>query len=143
CGINTSNPRPTTSVNELVDLHNRRRATTLAPFRPETLLAVIISKFGEMWEPFLRDGFEPFLDRYLTRWIHSDQIVTLETTSQVVRISSITLDHGLLRTVPVQVDRSGREVFGGSIGGSTQHIDLQPDGNRFDLMKGLIYARST
>ncbi|GAA5845094.1 hypothetical protein JCM11251_000007 [Rhodosporidiobolus azoricus] len=142
CGINTSNPRPTTSVNELIELHNRRRGAALRPFQPEALLAVILAKFSEMWDPFLRDGFEPFLDRYLTRWIHSDQVVNLETTGQTVRISSITLDHGLLRTVPVQVDRNGREVFAGSIGGQAQHIDLQPDGNRFDLMKGLIYSRS-
>ncbi|BGP15612.1 hypothetical protein JCM10213_004132 [Rhodosporidiobolus nylandii] len=144
CGINTSNPRPTTSVNELVDLHNRRTGSSLTPFRPEQLLAVILAKFDTMWEPFLREGFSPFLDRYLTRWIHSDQLVTLETTSQLVRITSITADHGLLRTVPVQVDRSGREIFTGLSGaGQVQHIDLQPDGNRFDLMKGLIYARTT
>ncbi|GAA6043803.1 hypothetical protein JCM8097_007718 [Rhodosporidiobolus ruineniae] len=143
CGINTSNPRPTTSVNELVELHNRRYNVQLPPFTPERLLAVIMSKFGEMWEPFLRDGFEPFLDRYLTRWIHSDQIVTLETTSQPVRITSITTDHGLLRTTAIQLDRDGREIFGGSVGGQPQYIDLQPDGNRFDILKGLIYARTT
>lgn len=71
CGINTSNPRPTTSVNELVDLLNRRQGTSLPPFRPEQLLAVILAKFDQMWEPFLRDGFKPFVDQYLTRWIHS------------------------------------------------------------------------
>ncbi|GAA5983055.1 hypothetical protein JCM11641_004710 [Rhodosporidiobolus odoratus] len=143
CGINTSNPRPTTSVNELVDLHNRRFGTTLAPLRPEQLLALVLAKFGEMWQGFLERGFEPFTDRYLSSWIHSDQRVTLDSTSQQVRIVGITSDHGLLRTVPVQVDRLGNEVFGGYSGGQVQHIDLQPDGNRFDLMKGLIYARST
>ncbi|GAA6020887.1 hypothetical protein JCM10207_003177 [Rhodosporidiobolus poonsookiae] len=142
CGINTSNPRPTTSVNELVDLHNQRYGTVLPPFQPEQLLAIVLAKFSDMWEHFERDGFGPFTDRYLSRWIHSDQIVTLEKDSQRVRIVGITADHGLLRTLPVQVDRSGREIFGATLDGQPQYFDLQPDGNRFDLMKGLLYART-
>ncbi|GAA5964359.1 hypothetical protein JCM3765_006388 [Sporobolomyces pararoseus] len=143
CGINTSNPKPTTSLNELVDLHNRRTGSTLAPFAPEVLLALILSKFGTMWETFQVRGFEPFVDPYLRRWIHSDQRVTLEANNQPVRIVGITPDHGLLRTVPINVDRMGNEVFGGgaSLAGQPQFIDLQPDGNRFDLMKGMLYAR--
>lgn len=75
--------------------------------------------------------------------VRRDQRVTLETSSQPVRIVGITPDHGLLRTVPINVDRMGNEVFGGgaSMAGQPQYIDLQPDGNRFDLMKGMLYAR--
>ena len=71
CGINTSNPKPTTSLNELVDLHNRRFGTTLAPFTPEVLLALVLAKFGSMWETFQSNGFAPFVDAYLRRWIHT------------------------------------------------------------------------
>lgn len=71
CGINTSNPKPTTSLNELVDLYNRRTGSALAPFTPEVLLALILAKFGTMWETFQVRGFEPFVDSYLRRWIHS------------------------------------------------------------------------
>jgi biotin---protein ligase len=55
--------------------------------------------------------------------------VTLTTVSPPlkVRILGITDDHGLLRTVP-----EGREPKEG------QFIDLQPDGNSFDMMAGLI-----
>ncbi|GAA6022418.1 hypothetical protein JCM11491_001585 [Sporobolomyces phaffii] len=144
CGINTSNPKPTTSLNELVELCNRRTGSTLAPFSPETLLALILAKFGAMWETFQERGFTPFVDAYLRRWIHSDQRVTLESSSQPVRIVGITPDHGLLRTVAINVDRMGNEVFGGggaTLAGQPQYIDLQPDGNRFDLMKGMLYAR--
>ena len=65
-----------------------------------------------------------------------------------MRIVGLTPDHGLLRTTPVAVDRSGRELFlgagagGGGAGGAPQFVDLQPDGNRFDILKGLIYART-
>ena len=45
----------------------------------------------------------------------------------MVRISVITPDHALLRTVP----ESG-----------TGFIDMQPDGNSFDLMAGLIKSKT-
>ncbi|BGP24228.1 biotin-[acetyl-CoA-carboxylase] ligase [Rhodotorula toruloides] len=142
CGINTSNPRPTTSVNDLIDLSNRHRGTNLAFFRPETLLALIFDKFSEMWPTFVQSGFEPFTDRYLSAWIHSDQIVTLDSTSQRVRILGITPDHGLLRTVPLN-DHGYEDYLQSTTASSLQRfIDLQPDGNRFDILKGLIYAKS-
>lgn len=58
----------------------------------------------------------------------SDQVVTLTTVTphQTVRIVGITPDHGLLRTLP---ERGGA---------GAQFIDLQPDGNSFDMMAGLI-----
>lgn len=49
------------------------------------------------------------------------------TPHTTVRIMGITPDHGLLRTEPLS-------------GG--QYIDLQPDGNSFDMMKGLIKTKT-
>jgi biotin--protein ligase len=65
----------------------------------------------------------------------SDQLVTLTTTTppKAVRITGITPDHGLLRTTPERTGwPSGDEGF----------IDLQPDGNSFDIMAGLIKSKS-
>lgn len=65
--------------------------------------------------------------------VTSDQLVTLETVipSIKVRIVGITPDHGLLRTLPE-----------GSRGAAEQDfIDLQPDGNSFDMMAGLIKTK--
>lgn len=72
----------------------------------------------------------------LTRLLR-DQRVTIESTGQVVKIVGITPDHGMLRTVPVDVDRSGRE--GGAR--TKAFVDLQPDGNGFDMLKSLLVAR--
>lgn len=73
---------------------------------------------------------------------NSNQKVTIEKTQQVVKIIGITPEHGLLRTVPVDLDRNGKEVFGGGGGvGRQTFIDLQPDGNGFDMIKGLLVAR--
>ena len=65
----------------------------------------------------------------------SDQLVTLTTTNppKAVRIIGITPDHGLLRTIP---ERTG---WGGE---GEEFIDLQPDGNSFDMMAGLIKSKT-
>jgi biotin--protein ligase len=97
----------------------------------------------------------------------SDQAVTLTTTtpSQPLIIKTITLDHGLLRCVPDKRSNSTQSTQssmydGGSDDRATfsysspimqdmqslrigtaskaEFVDLQPDGNSFDLMSGLI-----
>ena len=128
----------------------------------EGTLAAIMARFERMWAEFVRErgSFEPFMDLYLDRWLHSyvrasssfsksssspptprltryrDQLVTLATVTppRKVRIVGITPDHGLLRTLPE------REGWGGGQG--AEYIDLQPDGNSFDLMAGLIKTKA-
>ena len=71
-----------------------------------------------------------------------DQRVTIESTGQVVKIIGITPDHGLLRTVALNEDRYGRPTFGAGAGRVKDgFIDLQPDGNGFDMLKSLLVAR--
>ena len=64
----------------------------------------------------------------------SDQEVTLTTTTPhtPVRIVGITPEHGLLRTTPVSWSGVYQQGF----------IDLQPDGNSFDMMAGLIKTKT-
>ena len=68
--------------------------------------------------------------------MHSDQLITLTTftPSKPVRIIGITPDHGLLRTIP---ERTGWSTA------DEDFIDLQPDGNSFDMMAGLIKSKSS
>ena len=71
-----------------------------------------------------------------TIFILRDQVVTLTTVEPhiQVRIVGITSDHGFLRTMPEEPGRYSHrgEAF----------IDLQPDGNSFDIMAGLIKVKS-
>jgi biotin--protein ligase len=69
------------------------------------------------------------------RFPPSDQVVTLTTVTppMKVRILGITPNHGLLRTVP--------ETSGWNIG-EKEYVDLQPDGNSFDIMAGMIKAKT-
>lgn len=67
-----------------------------------------------------------------------NQEVTLTTVTphQRLRIVGITPDYGLLRCVPISASSSlyGRDVEGSS----AEFVELQPDGNSFDLMAGMI-----
>ncbi|KAF9141022.1 biotin holocarboxylase synthetase [Mortierella sp. GBA39] len=105
----------------------------------ETLLAQILVKFEQFHGQFLGGngtGFAQFEEMYYRRWLHSDAIVTLTTMTphRRVRIKGVSLDYGLLRTV--SVDEQGREEVGG------EEFRLQPDGNSFDMLKGLISQKA-
>ncbi|KAH9916919.1 uncharacterized protein B0H18DRAFT_1136951 [Fomitopsis serialis] len=123
-GLNVFNPPPIQSLLQLVPPQSSVSLTM------ERTAAIILTKFEDLWGTFLyhKGSFEPFLDLYYDRWLHSDQLVELTTVTppQMVRIVGITSDH------------EGR--LGG--GGSGTYIDLQPDGNSFDLMAGLIKAKT-
>ncbi|KAF8639135.1 hypothetical protein AX17_001625 [Amanita inopinata Kibby_2008] len=128
CGLNVLNPPPITS---LAQLASGSRSISM-----ERTAAIIMARFEPMWDLFVKErgSFEPFIKSYLDRWLHSDQLVTLTATTppSLVRIAGITLDHGLLRTVSADKGQLSEGQF----------IDLQPDGNSFDLMTGLIKTKS-
>ncbi|KAF5350528.1 hypothetical protein D9756_008701 [Leucocoprinus leucothites] len=147
CGLNVFNEHPMTSLVQLLKSSSPRRKTLSI----ERTAAVILTKFEQMWNQFVdaKGSFEPFLDAYLKRWMHSDQRVTLTTVTPPipVRITGITLDHGLLRTTPERLSFAANPYFfsyGSRRGGGKEeeeYIDLQPDGNSFDLMAGMIKAK--
>jgi len=126
CGLNVLNDPP---LGSLLQLKPESSTLTL-----ERIAALIMARFGPMWELFVneRGSFEPFLKLYLDRWMHSDQVITLTTSTppKTVRIVGITLDHGLLRTVPIEQ------------GITANYIDVQPDLNSFDVMAGLVKEKS-
>ncbi|KAJ6613606.1 class II aaRS and biotin synthetase [Mycena sp. CBHHK59/15] len=131
-GLNVLNPPPITSLSQLLPPDDDHQLSM------EHTAAAILVKFEGMWSVFVKGkgSFQPFMDLYLRRWLHSDQLAKLTTTTphQMVRITGITPDHGLLRTLP--------ERRGWPSGSSEGFIDLQPDGNSFDLMAGMIKSKS-
>jgi biotin---protein ligase len=63
CGLNVLNPFPTTSLSQL----------TSGELSIERTAATIMTIFEKLWGTFLESGgsFEPFMDTYLDRWLHS------------------------------------------------------------------------
>lgn len=123
-GINTINPKPTTSIAALLP-----DSSTAAP-RIESLLARVLTRLEAVYAQFLREGFSRDLEgRYYRHWLHTGQLVTLEAEGGIkARVIGITHDWGLLK-----VEETGREgrAFG-------KMWALQSDENSFDYWKGLI-----
>jgi biotin--protein ligase len=131
-GVNVTNDYPTLSLNDCINLHNIAHSANLKPISIEQLLArtlnVLEALIDDMEGVLLYGEMEDtlFMNLYYKYWLHSDpqNIVFLEKTGEYVTITGID-QYGYL----VVWDRSN------------QRMTLQPDGNSFDLMKGLIKVK--
>ena len=131
-GVNVSNTAPTTSLNIVLARLNEIRAESglppLPPYQHEILLAKFMYTLDLFYNVFKHSGLTPFLPLYYKRWFHSNQRVRLLTggISREVLVKGITPDYGLL---------IAEDVTNGDI------LELQPDGNSFDIFKGLVYKK--
>ncbi|KAG6151257.1 hypothetical protein E4U11_007961 [Claviceps purpurea] len=127
-GINATNPRPTTSILDLLPPH---MAST---FRVETLLARILTRLESLHAQFRREGFTEALERrYYRHWLHTGQAVSLEAEGGVrARVLGITRDWGMLKVE--EMDREGR--------GTGKMWALQSDENSFDFWRGLVRRKT-
>jgi biotin---protein ligase len=127
-------------------MHNASLAPGQKPLEPvsqERLLGVILATFEQLWNKFVQTGtFSDFTGLYSDIWLHSNQEVTLvdtepPTKAKIVGISS---DYGMLRAVPAgsTVSSGDAEAWGKSATSREPFIDLQPDGNSFDMLQNLI-----
>jgi biotin--protein ligase len=122
-GLNTTNALPTTSLSALLPAR-------LPAFTLEKLLACLVSKFAALYERFRSTGFDrAFEEMYYKHWLHTDQIVTLESEGGMkAKIKGITTDWGLLVA----------EELGWEDRPTGKMIQLQSDSNSFDFFKGLL-----
>ncbi|KAK7747482.1 biotin holocarboxylase synthetase [Cytospora paraplurivora] len=127
-GINTTNARPTTSLNEVLSAFSQRHNP--APFRIERFLARLITRFESLYREFVRSGFTRAMEeRYYEVWLHTGQEVTLEAEGGArAKIMGITRDWGLLMAQEIGFD--------GRLTGRTWA--LQSNENSFDFWKGLV-----
>ncbi|XP_046847974.1 biotin--protein ligase-like [Xenia sp. Carnegie-2017] len=113
--------RPTTCINEIIEQHK-----LLKKISKEELLARILNKMEELVEDFQLNGPEMFLQKYYSRWLHSESKVKLDNEDgEIVTIKGLD-DMGFLCVV-----NDLNEVK-----------TLQPDGNSFDMMKNLITVKT-
>lgn len=128
-GTNVDNPSPTTSVNSSIDAYNARTGKNVPHMPQEVFLARMLSRLNEMFTIFLSQGFAPIENRYYNAWLHTDKVVTLENYNNVkVKILGLTHKYGMLNAQ--ELDSNGYPTG--------QFYELQPDGNSFDMLKGLI-----
>ncbi|KAL1607177.1 biotin holocarboxylase synthetase [Nothophoma quercina] len=125
-GLNLSNALPTTSLNQLAAGQN----PPLKPFTQEKLLASILAAFESLYTTFCTSGFNRDMEeQYYRAWLHTDQIVELESEGGVkARIKGITRDWGLLLA----------EELGWQDRPTGKVVSLQSDSNSFDFFRGLV-----
>ena len=58
-----------------------------------------------------------------------------------MRVVGIARDTGLLRTVPVSSSVRAADDAAWAAGGVAGAVDVQPDGNSFDMLQGLVRPR--
>lgn len=132
-GVNLSNAHPTTSINSTINLLNevrvKRGQNRLEPISTEMYLAKYMYCMEKLFRLFLNQGFKPLLPMYYKHWLHSNQIVHLQDHGNTrAKLTGITHDWGML--VAEEVDRYDKPTGA--------KFQLQPDGNSFDMFKGLI-----
>ncbi|KAF1842171.1 class II aaRS and biotin synthetase [Cucurbitaria berberidis CBS 394.84] len=125
-GLNVSNALPTTSLNLLAS----SQSPPLKAFTPEKLLASILAHFEALYSTFCQTGFNRDMEGdYYDHWLHTNQIVTLETEGGMkARIKGITRDWGLLLA----------EELGWEDRPTGRLVTLQSDSNSFDFFRGLV-----
>lgn len=135
CGLNISVDGPTVSVDHLIDILNEERKQlgleSLPHISVEILLAKYMNNLDIIMKQFINYGVSALLPEYYKLWLHTNQVVTLtDHNNAKAVIVGITEDYGLL--VAKELEPGSNSQFTGK----TYH--LQPDGNTFDIFRGLI-----
>jgi biotin---protein ligase len=140
-GVNTTNRRPTTSLDALLAplLERDGSPSSPQPFRIERLLARILTRLESLYAEFCRTGFSRALEeRYYRYWLHTNQVVTLEAEGGVrARVLGITTDWGMLRAEEVRNDG-----IDGALRPTGKVWALQSDENSFDFWRGLLRRKT-
>lgn len=126
-GVNLSNSKPTCCINDLITEYNKIHKTKLPPLSYERYFALVFSEMECLLDIVQSGNMDYFLKAYYKFWIHNDAEVTVLSEngqSELVKILGID-DHGFLKV------RSNKGNC----------LSVQPDGNSYDLFKGLIVPK--
>lgn len=138
-GFNIHDTPWTRSLNEIITSHNQISEHQSAELTKERVLAQFCVTFERLYRQMCLMGF-PF-DLYYQRWLHTNQVIFLEGEQILTRIEGIDAQGYLIA-------RPHIDGLLGLLNGSAHSHEpnspsssaflLQPDGNSFDMMKGLI-----
>ncbi|KAI3617525.1 hypothetical protein CBS9595_003434 [Malassezia furfur] len=135
CGVNVTNARPTTCLAEVA-----AAAGGAAPAL-EACAAAILAAFERVLSAFVAASYDfgVLVDAYRAAWLHSDQVV--DVGGARMRVVGVARDTGLLRTVPVASAVRAADAAAWAPGAVAGAVDVQPDGNSFDMLQGLVRPR--
>ncbi|XP_034662884.1 biotin--protein ligase isoform X4 [Drosophila subobscura] len=128
-GINLNNSKPTLCINDMIREHNNTEASLnkLPLLKYEQFIAMIFNEIERLLAEIQNGDFESFYALYYSIWLHSGQTVKIcvqneqEKDAEIIGID----DFGFLK---VKLPTGTIET-------------VQPDGNSFDMLKGLIVPK--
>ncbi|XP_015037808.2 biotin--protein ligase isoform X4 [Drosophila pseudoobscura] len=128
-GINLNNSKPTLCINDMIREHNNNAASLnkLPLLQYEQFIAMIFNEIERLLAEIQNGDFESFYALYYSLWLHSEQTVRIclqneqEKDAEIIGID----DFGFLK---VKLPTGTIET-------------VQPDGNSFDMLKGLIVPK--
>lgn len=119
CGLNLSNQFPSRSLNNLIQQHLPNNAATTS-LTSEQIVAASLSQMEQLLNWFEHVDIDAVKERYYHHWCLSGRAIRLKdgTKAQILGVD----DQGYLQVCM----EPGRQVQ-----------SLQPDGNRFDMIRNL------
>lgn len=127
-GVNLSNNSPTVCINELITRYNAKNGTSLKKLSYEQFLALVFTEIERILNIVQKGNIDYLYEIYYKYWLHADAEITIVSqngSSEDVKVIGIDT-YGFL------------EVKGKN--GKT--FTVHPDGNSFDIMKGLITPKT-
>lgn len=126
-GFNLDNRVPTTCLNELIKSFNTKHSTNLPYVGYEQFFANVFNEMENLIEMVQTGKMEQLFEIYYDYWLHTDaEIVIIDSKGKKKLATIIGVDDfGYLRVQqPGQAPES-----------------VHPDGNSFDILRGLISAK--
>lgn len=127
-GFNLSNSIPTTCVNDMIKAYNIKQNANLPYLQYEQFFANVFNEIEELIDIVQTGDFHHLYDLYYKLWLHSDAeivIINADGHKKLATIIGID-DFGYLL-----VKQPGQEPE-----------SVHPDGNTFDILRGLISAKN-
>lgn len=128
-GLNLDNGTPTICVNDLIRDYNSSSNSNLPAIEPEVLFARIFNELERILADMeSRGNSKDFYGLYYRLWLHQDQEVQVQDQSGVARSGTVAGidEYGYLK---VAMEGDGSE------------LSVHPDGNSFDMLRGLILPK--
>lgn len=126
-GFNLDNRVPTTCLNEIIKNFNKKNSTNLPYVEYEQFFAIVFNEIERLIEVIQCGDLKQFFDLYYKFWLHSDAEIVIVDANGKRKLATII---GIDEFGYLLVKQPGEEPE-----------TVQPDGNSFDILRGLISAK--
>ncbi|XP_012528696.1 biotin--protein ligase isoform X2 [Monomorium pharaonis] len=125
-GVNLSNSKPTTCINDTILQYNQKYGTKLEMFSYEKYLALVFNEMESLLDAVQSGNTENFYKLYYKYWLHTNaNVVVTRINGRRERVRILGIDeYGYLLV-------QGRKSM----------FSVHSDGNSYDMFKGLIVPK--